>query len=280
MSFIYDFADNKSISSSELNSIVTELGEGVTLPALFEDNTSYAVSRLNLIRGEIFCGGVLSGLECQVADGNATIGCGVCFFDNGMRLEITEPETLPLPSAETCYVYMYASPLQTAALPVICSDARNGTDYIPVAEISEGVVTDCRVFCQAKIPLKASSRYIQEENDVYLSVTAGLSDYTAAHEIPLKNKGFSKIFIYKATSQNVDSIGLYDRETQTFISLLTNTAYPALNKGDDFMYAHNNNASYMKIKFRVSGENLQVLCQSYSHAGSPITNCIMNFIII
>ncbi len=274
MSFIYDFADNKSISADNLNSVISQLGSDVTASNGFADNTAYAVSRLNLIRSEIMTGGILTGMTCSSDGVNVTVGTGVCFFDNGMRLEITEPEIMPLFPDVTNYIYMYASPLCTAALPIVSAEEKSGSDFVPVAEVSGTGVTDRRIFCQAKVPLAASSRVTQRIDKLGLNVPIS-SSFVKVHEIKLENKGFSKIFIAASTF----CCGIYDRDSRKF-EYTSSTGLTIVSA--DTIPVYHGASNNIRLKFEVNGDMLEFYCTRSNNTGAslalPITITVLEII--
>ncbi len=267
MSFIYDFADNTKISAEDLNSVISQLGEGVAVSSGFSENTAYAVNRLNLIRSDILSGGVLSGMECTSDGISVTIGTGVCFFENGMRLEITEPETMELFSGTCNYLYMYASPLCSAALPILSKTQKSGADFIPIAEINDTAVKDVRIWCQAKIPLKTSSRFTQkvEKKSYERPVSDG---YGKICDIPLKNKGFSKIIITSFNNDFCFCFGVYSRDTNTYTYLNQTSDGLKYIPESDKMYVHKTGVSSLYIQFAVSGDVLEIYGEGRNSAGS------------
>ncbi len=262
MSYIYDFADNKIITPAELDAVSAQLGSDVTVSPHFAENTAYAVSRLNLIRSDIVSRGVLWGMEPVCTDTTVTVGTGVCFFENGMRLEITEPEVFELLPDTKNYIYMYASPVCVAAVPVISKAAQTAVEFIPIAEIENGKLTDTRIFSQAKIPLKTGSRVTQSENIIW-SVLANIGEFSVGDELTLSNSGFSKIFV-----KTDRACGIWDRASGLFTYICFNANDNNTVSGSAEMILEKFSGYEYKIKFEVSGNVLKTYVRANnSHPG-------------
>lgn len=274
MSYKYDFADNKTVSAADLNGIISTLGENCTPSLNFSDDGSYAVNRLNLIRSDILSAGVLSGMNCTVTDDGACVATGICIFPSGMRLEITEPEILTLYPDVKNYVYMYGSPLCTAAMPVISKEAKTGDDFIPIAEIENGTATDKRKWSQAKIPLKTSSRAVQTETVTYTSFYG--NEFKLGGEVELSNPGFCKILVYLKNQ----CCGVYDRATSTFIYTANKPGNFLMGIDSEYMVTLVSTYTNAKIKLGVSGTKLQIFSCIMTDNSTKDRSLSVNMVII
>lgn len=236
MSFIYDFADNVSISAAELNAIAAGIGENTVVSNNFANSINYAVNKLNAIRSDILNPGIISGMSCSCEKNIVSISAGIAVFKNGMRLEITETETFPVFEEKTTYVYLYASESYNCAMPIITSSEKDSDAYLPVAEIDKyGNVTDARCFSTSKIPLSSGSA-VQSVNLDYATVSNRgnmTSTNRKTHIVNLKDKYFSYIIFDATISGTTESgkthslklNGYYKRSTGLCYGIFDGDAY-------------------------------------------------------
>lgn len=208
MSFIYDFSDNLAISAADINAIASEIGENTSVSDNFDDNVSYAINKLNCIRSDILNPGIAYGMECSCTDEVISINSGVAFFKNGMRIEITEPETFPVADGDISYVYLYASESYSCAMPIVTASKKESDSYIPVAEVDKyGNVNDIRQFSTSKIPLCSGSA-VQKENISYATVANSgslISKNQKTYTINLKDKYFSYVIFEAEVNGKTES---------------------------------------------------------------------------
>ncbi len=157
MSYIAGFSDNQLIGVDDLNSITKRLvtnGVGYTL----SNSGSIAVTQLNGYTAAIATDGVVgesdSSLKVTKSGSTVTVDCGLAFFADGSFIEVTEKEELSFSGSDG---YVYA--INDVALGV--HEIRVGTaypegDFVMLASISGGVLTDARKYAKGKLPSYAS----------------------------------------------------------------------------------------------------------------------------
>ena len=252
MAYTVDFLDNNQVTAAQLNAIRREAGGEVS--ADFAANTEYMTSKLNDIRKGILSEGVKTGCGCSLDESgvNIRIGAGACCFGTGMYLEIdAEGVSVPRGSAGTTYVYLYASTAANAAAPVAVQEEKAGAGYVPLCEVSEdGIITDRRSWCQALIPLAASSRVVQTvPEQVYQS--PGKSEFVKQTEITLQNKGYSYILARSVTGKFV---GYYCKADGKYNGGITGSS------GGDWRFdaSYFGGSGVMSLKFVEAGERLEI----------------------
>ncbi len=262
MSFIYDFADNISVSAENLNSIADGIGEGTIVSKNFDTNVPYAINKLNSIRSDILNPGVISGMECTCAGGTVSVPKGVAVFKNGMRLEITATETFPLISGGSTYVYLYASESFNCAMPVITDSEKTSDAYISLAVIDQyGNLSDTRSFSTSKIPLSTGSavQKINLSHDVTAIGGSLVSKNKKMYTLTLKDKYFSYVIFDVTISSSAGNSsakkinGYFKRSTGLCCGTYDGDAY----NGTEYIGFYNINAgTYIKPviengKFRI-----------------------------
>lgn len=98
--------DNQDVTADILNNIAVDLG--ATDFNYFQDNTSYAVDKLNEITKALTGPGVLRvGNMCKVTKNNNTVyvSDGVIVFENGVKITISVPQQLTITPGVINYIY-------------------------------------------------------------------------------------------------------------------------------------------------------------------------------
>lgn len=143
------------VTPEDLNNIAIDLGipDYSRFP---EEPPQSAVAALNGITQDLTTKGVLQiGSKCEVsiADGVVTVADGVIVFDSGAKKRLETAVTLNFIEGAVNYVYAFNN-VSGNQIQLICGhDAPvDGTDYVMLAEVSEGqVVSDKRYWSISKV---------------------------------------------------------------------------------------------------------------------------------
>ena len=128
----------------------------------FMDNVTYGTDDVNKIRSTLMTKGVIpeSANSCKVianGSGSIKIQPGQAVFANGARIEITADETLSYTSGSTNYVYFEYSSTLNKCEPKV-STTSPASDKIKLATISStGAITDTREMSNLKVPMGVNS---------------------------------------------------------------------------------------------------------------------------
>lgn len=152
----FNFFDNQTIGVDDLNGIIKKFYPlpGVADP--FVEGRSYYAATLNNIIGGALQRGVVPEAEqglkvSRNADGKYIVASGTAIFANGQTAELTEPETVTVPSGRQSYIYIVANVAQNKAyLTALTSqpaDVKNVAYYVPLASVSaDGTVSNARIY--------------------------------------------------------------------------------------------------------------------------------------
>ena len=128
----------------------------------FMDNVTYGTDDINKIRGSLMSKGVIPETvnSCKVVangTGQIKILTGEAVFANGVRIEITSDETLSYTTGSTNYVYLEYSSTLNKCEPKVSTSAP-ASDRIKLATISStGAITDTREVSNLKVPMGVNS---------------------------------------------------------------------------------------------------------------------------
>lgn len=156
MGISYSFADNIAYGTEDINDITRSLvGAGV---APFVSKGSYSVSDLNVLTEALVGSGVqLDGCKCRIetADGKniITVGEGIVFFENGVRLTVdSDGYQLETNVNEMGYVFAEFNTAMQSADVVFASQLPDNGIVVCLAEVTEkNEIKDVREIARSKV---------------------------------------------------------------------------------------------------------------------------------
>ncbi len=152
----YNFYDNQTVGADDLNGIIKKFYPLPGLKDPFVDGRAYYAATLNNIVGGALQRGVVPEAErglkvSRNADGEYIVSEGTAIFANGQTAELTEPETVSVPSGQRSYIYIVADAAQNKAYLTAetspATDAPGVAYYVPLAEVAaDGTVASARIY--------------------------------------------------------------------------------------------------------------------------------------
>lgn len=161
----------------------------------FMDNAVYGVEDMNNLRAGLLTKGVLTdsanSCKASLVGENVKITQGQALMTDGSRIVIdTEGVTVGVVSGGKNYVYFKRNET-TNTIDVVCSLTAPAANDLPIAEVSDGVITDKRVFAQPKVAYTPAVCVVLDET-VSAIGTAGA--WVQAGSISL-NSGYNMLLI-------------------------------------------------------------------------------------
>ena len=154
MGYTQSFMDNATYGASDINGIIKKLstqGISVEFEDILNDGVSYTPSDLNQLFAAIVSDGVTKD-SCRVvmSDGNAKVSSGTIVFADGSTLTVDSAGVLlTVTQGVKNYVYAIAQPSLNQNYLKCEATAPTG-DYVMLAEVENGVLTDKRKFATSK----------------------------------------------------------------------------------------------------------------------------------
>lgn len=157
-----DFVADQVITAEDLSNICVDLG--ATEYTDFSTLTPpLAVNELNKITMDLVSKGILLTLNrCQVTcEGDViTVAEGVCVFENGAKIRLTEPKTISKMASGATYVYFFNNVAESKAGLYAASEPPTEGDFVLLALVSAGgVVTDKREYARGKSTYAQNQEY-------------------------------------------------------------------------------------------------------------------------
>ena len=154
MGYTQSFMDNATYGASDINGIIKKLstqGISVEFEDILNDGVSYTPSDLNQLFAAIVSDGVTKD-SCRVvmSDGNAKVSSGTIVFADVSTLTVDSAGVLlTVTQGVKNYVYAIAQPSLNQNYLKCEATAPTG-DYVMLAEVENGVLTDKRKFATSK----------------------------------------------------------------------------------------------------------------------------------
>lgn len=210
MSYKSKFKYNEAYDNSDIAealSIIT--GEGV------------AVSTPSEILSEYASGGVTYAderLNVTLSNTTVTVGCGAAIWSDGSYIVVYEPEKFQVSLSGTYYVYLKYN--NVGDISVKCATTLPSTNYMLLAQIDNGVLSDKRTYATSKVGNYGQSSLNE------LTRTAH-SNKQATYTLP--NYGYSLIILtYAGEKTAYKHPVIYNKNTSSF---LNNCAYFYISTG-------------------------------------------------
>ncbi len=243
------FTDNQEVTASDLNNIAIDLGYA-DYSHFPETPPQSAVSALNQITGDLVSAGVLlTGNKCNVtfSDNKIYVATGIIIFDSGAKKRIEEVQSLDVLDGGTNYIYGLNDTANNT-IELVCSLTEPTTgDFVKLAEVADGVVTDIRTYPTAAVNLPTLNSYQKIAEIPLRASTNNGTEYELIKTQP------TEINNYNFISYGLNNI--YGYETSREVLQFTDNTTPVVYiKGAD-------------CKFVKSGFNLLIYA-IYSSTGS------------
>ena len=185
--------DNQIFTANDLNQIAIDLG--VSTFSYFNDGEPYAVTELNNITKELVTKGVLKTLnECKCTineDNTITIDTGIVVFSDGCKIRIEEPFVIQLTTDIKTYIYAEHDN-EFDRVSLITDTELSEKDYVLLATVEAGVVTDERVYSVARVNMPAEANSFSKE--LYIPATTQYKRVENSILIPITDT--SKVFFF------------------------------------------------------------------------------------
>lgn len=199
MSYKSKFKYNEAYSNTDIAealSIITGTGIAPSTPSAIlskyvTSGVTYADEQLNV----------------SISGTTVTVGCGAAVWSDGSYIIVYEPETFTVSLTETYYVYLKYNTV--GDIEVACETALPTANYMLLATVKNGVVTDNRTYARSNVANYGKSS-LQE-------LTRISSDYNqATYALPKYN--FSMIiFIYPNDPSWKNRAAIYDADSDSFL---------------------------------------------------------------
>ena len=207
------FLDNQEVTAEDLNNIAIDLGypDYSHFP---EETPPSAVSALNQITADLVSAGVLlTGNRCAVtySNGNIYVDTGIIVFESGAKKRIETMQQLQALEGTSC-IYALNNTVENTISLVCSNEFPVEGDFVKLASITGGVVTDTRKYSIAKVDLPTMNYFEEntEEFDFYQDGRTGnVIEYRLKKTITFGSdkfnfikyqyKGYSTGFNYYAT---------------------------------------------------------------------------------
>ena len=161
----------------------------------FMDNAVYGVEDMNNLRAGLLTKGVLTdnanSCKASLAGSTVTVAQGQALMADGSRIVIdAEGVTASVVSGGKNYVYFKRNET-TNTIDVVCSLTAPSANDLPIAEITDGVVTDKRTFATPKAAYTPAVCVVLDET---VSATGTAGTWVQAGSISL-NPGYNMLLI-------------------------------------------------------------------------------------
>lgn len=165
-----DFVADQEVTAEDFANICVDLG--ATEYTNFSTLTPpLAVNELNKITMDLVSKGILLTLNrCQVTcdDNSITVSEGVCVFENGSKIRLTEPKNISKMADGETYVYFFNNVAESKAGLYAASEPPAEGDFVLLALVSaDGVITDMRQYSSAKYVEMSGARYVYDASNQY-----------------------------------------------------------------------------------------------------------------
>ncbi|MBQ7975412.1 MAG: hypothetical protein IJ300_06970 [Clostridia bacterium] len=148
------FLDNQEVTAQDLNDIAIDLGYA-DYSHFPEETPPSAVAALNQITADLVTPGVLlAGNRCAVtyADGIIYVDTGIIVFASGAKKRIESIQQLQALEGTSC-VYALNDTINNTISLVCASEFPTEGDFVKLASVTSGEITDSRIYSTAKVDL-------------------------------------------------------------------------------------------------------------------------------
>ena len=170
------FLDNQEVTAEDLNNIAIDLGypDYSHFP---EETPPSAVSALNQITADLVSAGVLlTGNRCAVtySNGNIYVDTGIIVFESGAKKRIETMQQLQALEGTSC-IYALNNTVENTISLVCSNEFPVDGDFVRLASVTGGAVTDTRKYSTAKVDLPTVNYFEEntEEFDFYQDARTG-----------------------------------------------------------------------------------------------------------
>ena len=223
MAYTESFMDNATYGASDINGIIQKLstqGISVEFEDILNDGTNYTPSDLNKLYSAIVSSGVTKdGCKVVMSEGNAKVSAGTIVFADGSTLTVDNSGVvLTVAPGVKNYVYAVAQPSLNHNY-LKCEVTEPTGDYVMLAEVLNGIVTDKRKFAASKF---VAGYNMHEKFTISKSYTVirRSSDWQLVDTIAVKKSDYKKALYHNNTSsyRNIDKLpidAIWDLDTKT-----------------------------------------------------------------
>lgn len=229
MSYKSKFKYNEAYSN-------TDIAEALSIIT----GTGIAPSTPNEILSKYVTSGVTYAdeqLNVSISGTTVTVGCGAAVWSDGSYIIVYEPETFTVSLTGTYYVYLKYNTV--GDIEVACETALPTANYMLLATVKNGVVTDNRIYARSNVASygKSSLQELTRISSAYNQATYTLPSYN-----------FSiLIFIHPNEHSWDDRAAIYDADSGIFL------------KGCNILYDTGTSSdNYAVSKVVRSGNNINV----------------------
>ncbi len=267
-----EILDNAEITAEILNEISTDLG----YPDFkFVEGEKFGNDKLNAITGDLVSKGILfkdDRCRCVLADNKITVNTGVIVFDNGSKKRIAEAVTLDVLEGGTNYVYA-KNDTSNGKIYLANSLTEPDGDFVPLCTVTDGVVTDRRVFAKAKLYLFSEGNSYCKE--FYLTLgDDNQGQYNGVKSFNITVSDTSKVFF------QIDgaTVGMYDCQSGLFNYCRINTydRIETVVDSTDINLQRLQSSSYTRI---TASKNEEILTVNVHQSANPLFNITMKVFV-
>lgn len=202
MAYTGGFYDNATYGADDVNGIIKKMstqGISVEFEDILNDGVSYTPSDLNDLFEAIVSDGVTKD-SCKVvmSGRNAKVMAGTIIFSNGSFLTVdNEGVTLPVTAGVKNYVYAYAD-MSLNNSYIKCETAAPTGDYVMLAEVENGTVTDKRKFAASKFVAGYNMHESFNIDETYSASVGG--EWTLLETFAVKKSDYQKLLFTNHTT--------------------------------------------------------------------------------
>ncbi|MBQ7976823.1 MAG: hypothetical protein IJ300_14150 [Clostridia bacterium] len=257
------FLDNQEVTAEDLNNIAIDLGypDYSHFP---EETPPSAVAALNQITADLVTSGVLlTGNRCAVtyADGIIYVDTGIIVFESGAKKRIESIQQLQALEGTSC-VYALNDTINNTISLVCASEFPTEGDFVKLASVTSGKITDSRIYSTAKVDLPTLNYY---------------EEYPEEFDIKRDRKDVQEYVLKKTLVFGSDKFNLI--AFQEYNSDHSNVGY--LTYVQSFTSEINVNAAVSGISFEKEGNTVKIYAlSSTSYLGTSATHSFKKVIVM
>lgn len=295
MGYTESFMDNATYGASDINGIIKKLstqGISVEFEDILNDGVSYTPSDLNQLFAAIASEGVTKD-SCRVllSDGNAKVSSGTIIFAGGSTITVDSAGVvLTVTPGVKNYVYAISQPSLNHNY-LKCETTAPTGDYVMLAEVENGVVTDKRKFAASKF---VAGYNMHEIFTISKSYTAPIADdivnptnWRLVDTIAVKKSDYKKCLFKNtdaayASEDRVPIDAIWDLDTGTcgYGGIMGLQDRPYLTERIRvYNYTTTTKSSGFFIKFVRNGLNIDVYACAAGTGTSDDVSRIVNYTI-
>ena len=288
MGYTETFMDNATYGANDINGIIKKLstqGISIEFDDILNDGVSYTPSDLNQLFAAIVSDGVTKD-SCRVMmnDGNAKVSAGTIVFADGSTLTVDSAGVvLTVTQGVKNYVYAITQPSLNHNY-LKCETTAPTGDYVMLAEVENGVVTDKRKFAASKFVAGYNMHEVFNVNKSYTAPywddAINPTNWRLVDTIPVKKSDYKKCLFKNndATYLNTEDTPIeviWDLDTES-CGYGGSLGYQERPYSNDririYRYSNSTVGSGFYIKFVRNGSNIEVYSISSSNSSSRTVN--------